>query len=236
LRRKSFVDALIRSDLDRAAIISFAADPFLEQSLTNKVEDVKGAIDRVEAVKGVRGYQGKGTILPVGAKPAGGSLSYTSAIWDALWITSRHLFSTVPVNSRKVIVIVTDGEDTSSRANLEEAINLTLQNDVVIYAIGVGDASIGEGVNKSTLSKVALRTGGQFFSPRKDQDLTGAFEQIASELRSQYLLTYIPLNKNVEQSYRQVRIEIGESKSRKYRPRLFYRPGYYFKRQHQEKE
>jgi hypothetical protein len=48
--------------------------------------------DRIQPVKGVLGYQGKGTILPAGAKPATGSLSYTSAIWDALWITSRHLF------------------------------------------------------------------------------------------------------------------------------------------------
>lgn len=228
---KSFVDAVIRRHVDQIAIISFAADPFLEQSLTNRIEDAQRAIDRVEAVKGVRGYQGKGTVLPIGAKPASGSLSYTSAIWDALWITCRHLLSPLPVNTRRVIVIVTDGEDTSSRANLDEAIDITLQADTVIYAIGVGDTSIGEGVNKTTLSKLALRTGGQFFSPRKDEDLAGAFERIANELRSQYLLTYVPRNKEAEQSYRQVRIEIHDPKSRSDRPRLFYRPGYYFKSQ-----
>lgn len=64
---KSFIDAVVRCDVDRAAIISFAADPFLEQSLTSKVGDVKRAIDRVEGVKGVLGYQGKGTVLPIGA-------------------------------------------------------------------------------------------------------------------------------------------------------------------------
>lgn len=227
---KSFVDALVKSDLDQLAVISFAADPFLEQSLTSKVEDVKRAIDRIEPVKGVRGYQGKGTVLPIGAKRATGSLSYTSAIWDALWITSRHLFSTLPVNTRRVIVIVTDGEDTSSRANLDEAIDITLQTDTVIYAIGVGDSLVAGGVNKSTLRRLAQRTGGQFFSPRKDEDLTGAFERIANELRSQYLLTYVPRNTSTEHSYRKVRVEVGDSKSKSSRPRLFYRPGYYFKR------
>lgn len=227
---KSFVDALIKSELDQLAVIAFAADPFLEQPLTSRVEDVRRAIDRIEAVKGVRGYQGKGTVLPTGAKPATGSLSYTSAIWDALWITSRHLFSTLPQNRRRVIVIVTDGEDTSSRASLDEAIRITLQTDVVVYAIGVGDTSVAGGVNKSTLRQLALRTGGQFFSPRKDEDLRGAFERIANELRSQYLLTYVPRSTNAEPSYRQVRIEVVNSKTRRDRTRLFYRPGYYFKR------
>jgi VWFA-related protein len=128
-------------------------------------------------------------------------------------------------------VIVTDGEDTSSRASLDEAIDIALHTDTVIYVIGVGDTSIAGGVNKGALGKLALRTGGRFFSPRKDEDLTAAFERIATELRSQYLLTYAPRNVNAEQAYRQVRIEIGDSQSRKYRPRLFYRPGYYFKKQ-----
>jgi VWFA-related protein len=228
---RGFVDAVIRNNSDQMAIVSFAADPFLEQPLTNGIEDARKAIERIEVVKGVRGYQGRGTVLPAGAKPASGFLSYTSAIWDALWITSRHLLSPLPVNSRRVIVIVTDGEDTSSRASLDEAIDIALHTDTVIYVIGVGDTSIAGGVNKGALGKLALRTGGRFFSPRKDEDLTAAFERIATELRSQYLLTYAPRNVNAEQAYRQVRIEIGDSQSRKYRPRLFYRPGYYFKKQ-----
>lgn len=228
---RSFVDAVIRKNIDQIAVISFAADPFLEQSLTSIIEDAKKAIERIEPIRGVRGYQGQGTVLPAGAKPASGFLSYTSAIWDAVWITSRNLLSPLPVNTRRVIVIVTDGEDTSSRASLNEAIDVALRTDTVIYVIGVGDTSIAEGVNKRTLGKLALRTGGQFFSPKKDEDLTGAFERIANELRSQYLLTYAPRNINAEQAYRQVRIEIGDLQSRRYRPRLFYRPGYYFKQQ-----
>lgn len=225
---KSFLDAVIRRELDHVAIISFAADPFLEQPLTNNIDEAKRAIDRIQPTKGVLGYQGKGMVMPAGAKPATGSLSYTSAIWDALWITSRQLFSPLPANMRRVMVIVTDGEDTSSRANLDEAIDITLHTDTVVYAIGVGDTSVTDGVNKSTLSKIALRTGGQFFSPRKEEDLTGAFERIANELRNQYLLSYVPLNRNAEPAYRRLRIEIGNTKSR---PRLFYRPGYYFRQQ-----
>ena len=228
---KSFVNAVIRRHDDQVAIISFAADPFLEQSLTGKAGDAEKAIDHLDTVKGVRGYQGTGRALPIGVKPADGWLSYTSAIWDALWITSRHLMSTLPINRRKVVVIVTDGEDTSSRANLDEAIDIAIKTDTVIYVIGVGDSSIAEGVNRRTLSKLALQTGGQFFSPKKDDDLGGAFDRIADELRSQYLLTYVPPNKSTERSYRQVRVEISNRISRRHHLRLFYRPGYYFRPQ-----
>ena len=226
---KSFVDAVIRRHDDQVAIISFAADPFLEQSLTTKVGDAEKAIDQLGIVKGVRGYQGTGRALPIGVKPADGWLSYTSAIWDALWITSRHLMSTLRMNCRKVVVIVTDGEDTSSRASLDEAIDIAIKTETVIYVIGVGDSSIAGGVNRRTLSKLALETGGQFFSPKKDEDLGGAFDRIADELRSQYLVTYVPYNKSTERSYRQVRVEINSRILRKHQLRLFYRPGYYFK-------
>lgn len=226
-----FIDEAIRRTHDQVAIISFAADPFLEQSLTNNIEDAKKAMDRVQAIKGVLGYQGTGSILPISAKPAGGSLSYTSAIWDALWITCRHLISGLPINRRKVLVIVTDGEDTSSRASLQEAVDIAVRTDTVIYVIGVGDTSIAQGVNSRMLSNLAFQTGGQFFSPKKVQDLTGAFDRIARELRSQYLLTYVPQNKIAEDSYRQVRVEVSTPRSRRDKLRLFYRPSYYFKRQ-----
>lgn len=228
---KSFVDTVIRERDDQVAIISFAADPFLEQSLTSNVADSWTALDRVEPIRGVRGYQGKGRALPSGAKPAAGSLSYTSAIWDALWITCRHVMATVPVSSRRVVVIVTDGEDTSSRANLEEAIDIAIKTDTVVYVIGVGDTSIGDRVNKRTLSKLALETGGQFFAPKKDKDLAGAFDQIAKELRSQYLLTYAPRNNSADAAYRLVRVEVSSPILRRRPLRLFYRPGYYFRPQ-----
>lgn len=90
---------------------------------------------------------------------------------------------------------------------------------------------MADGVNKSTLSKTALRTGGQFFSQRKNEDLTDAFERIANELRNQYLLSCVPLNRNAEPSYRACALRSATQKSQRHCPRLFYRPGYYFRQQ-----
>jgi Ca-activated chloride channel homolog len=226
---KAFVNSVLRRGKDQVAVISFAGDPFLEQPLTNKTYNAETALDRIKLVQGTLGYQGAGIILPVGTKPATGSLSYTSAIWDSLWITCRSLFSSLPLGTRKVIVLVTDGEDTSSRANLDETTEIANKSDAVIYTIGVGDTSIADGVNKRTLGKLARETGGQFFSPKKDQELDAAFARIENELHSQYLLTYAPQNRSSAQPYRSVKIEIDNKTLRGRKLRLFHRQGYYFR-------
>jgi Ca-activated chloride channel homolog len=221
---KSFADTLIRGR-DHLAVISFAADSFLEQPLADKIGEAQTAIDRISVITGRRGYQGMGTILPAGTKAASGSLSYTSAIWDALWITCHNVMAEAPGNSRKVIVIVTDGQDTSSRASIDESINEALKRGVVIYLIGVGDSTIGDGVNKRALGQIARRTGGKMFAPKKDDDLRSAFQSTAEELRSQYLATYVTHSKSAE-SYRQIRVELANP-DRSRGLRFFYQPGYY---------
>lgn len=224
---KSFTDAVLRRPGDQLAVISFAADPFLEQELTTKLTDVEKAIDAVSTIKGYLGYQGSGILLPVGAKRAEGSLSYTSAIWDALWLTCKSVLSAVPVDKRRVIVILTDGEDTSSRASIEEAITQVSQTNAIVYVIGIGDSALAEGVNRKTLGKLARETGGKFFSPKRDEDLKNAFRGIEKELRSQYLMTYVPENRDANLSYRHLRIQISNRKFREQGIQLFHRPGYY---------
>jgi Ca-activated chloride channel family protein len=229
---KSFAAAVIQRPIDQLAVISFAADPFLEHSLTNTVKDADEAIERIGRIQGTQGYQGSGEILPAGSQPAGGTLSYTSAIWDAVWITCRYVMAAQPLNSRKVVVLVTDGEDTSSRANLDEAIDIAIKTDAMVYVIGIGDNSIADGVNRSTLSKLATSTGGQVFFPRKDEDLGKSFQKIAQDLRSHYVVTYVPRRGNVsERSFREIRIELTNS-SQRARHKMFYRKGYYFPQTH----
>lgn len=226
---RAFVESVLQNRDDKVALVSFAADPFLEQPLTSDLSATQQALERVKTVRGVMGYQGLGTILPVGTKPAGGFLSYTSAIWDAIAESCRSVLKPGSVDARRIIVIVTDGNDTSSRSSLKEAIDAAIQSDAMVYAIGVGDSSLSDGVNQETLKRLSFETGGRFFAPKRNEDLNEAFKKIATELRSQYLVTYVPQKEDqAGGSYRRIRLAINKGKQTE-NLRLVYRSGYYFK-------
>jgi Ca-activated chloride channel family protein len=226
---RAFVESVLQNRDDKVALVSFAADPFLEQPLTSDLSATQQALERVKTVRGVMGYQGLGTILPVGTKPAGGFLSYTSAIWEAIAESCRSVLKPGSVDARRIIVIVTDGNDTSSRSSLKEAIDAAIQSDAMVYAIGVGDSSLSDGVNQETLKRLSFETGGRFFAPKRNEDLNEAFKKIATELRSQYLVTYVPQKEDqAGGSYRRIRLVINKGKQTE-NLRLVYRSGYYFK-------
>jgi len=227
----AFVDSVLQSHSDKVALISFAADPFLEQTLTSDLSESHQALERLKTIRGAIGYQGSGTIIPVGTKPAVGFLSYTSAIWDAIVESCRNVLKPASVDARRIIIIVTDGEDTSSRSSLQDAIEAALESDVMVYTIGVGDSSLASGVNRKTLERLSFETGGRFFSPKRSEDLSESFKKIAAELRSQYLVTYVPRNEfNGGVSYRRIRLSLNKAKQVE-NLRLVYRSGYYFKGQ-----
>jgi len=220
-----FTKMVANSHDDRIALISFAGDPYLEQSLTNRSVDIEPVLDRIKKI-GIQ-YQGLGTLLPAGAKPATGSLIYTSAIWDAVWLTCKGILPKPGGKRRNVLVIVTDGEDTSSRATLDDAISRAVESDAVVYAIGVGDTTLTEGVNRKTLRRLANETGGRFFQPKTIEDLNSSFAGIQQDLRSQYVITYKPMEKD-SPSFRQVRLEITNNAMKKLVRTITYRRGYYF--------
>jgi len=224
----SFVNSVVSNKHDRVAVISFGADPFLEQSLTSNINEVAESLERMKILSPV-GYEGRGRILPVGARAATGSLTYTTAIWDAIWITSKSVMSEVEPQARRVIVIITDGEDTSSRATLDEAIDGAIQADTIVFAIGIGDPKVSNGVNKSALKKLGSETGGQVYFPRTDDDLNNSFKRIERELRSQYVVAYVPHQTKPSGPYRRIRIEVTSPALKRNKLRLFYRKDYYVK-------
>lgn len=224
----SFVKSVVSNNRDRVALISFGADPYLEQRLTTNINEFARSLERIKILSTV-GYQGVGTILPAGVQPATGSLTYTTAVWDAIWITCKSVMSGVEPQTRRVIVIITDGEDTSSRATLQEAIDRAIQDDTVVFAIGIGDPTVSSGVNKSALKKLVAETGGQVFFPKADDDLNNSFKKIETELRSQYVAAYVPQQTKSSGPYRQIRIEITNPDVKRSKLRLFYRKNYYFK-------
>jgi Ca-activated chloride channel family protein len=230
----SFVDAVLRPDKDEAAVISFTGESTLEQGLTGSAARVRSALNRVEFVP-PSGYIGAGQVATLpgggGTPPISGTNQSTqgsTAIWDAIWITSDEVLTQTSDKTRRAIILLTDGHDSSSKKKIEEAIDRAVKADAVIYSIGIGDEYYG-GVNKDTLRKVSERTGGRAYFPEDESELRTAFAQIQLELRSQYLVAYSPTNKRKDGSFRRVQIEITNPELRKLNLRLTYRQGYFAK-------
>jgi VWFA-related protein len=227
---RTFIENVIRSDKDQAAIIPFEGYAHVEQPLTRDVLGIYRALEAVEvafpaylgsapALGGIS--SGPGTIAP----PPEGS----TAIWDSLALTSYNIMARSGRQRRRAIILLTDGQDTTSRVSLTTAIDQAIEAETVIYAIGIGDRKYG-GINKGELNKIAEQTGGRAFFPKKNTDLVAAFQEIEQELRSQYLLAYTSTNKTHDGKFRTMKLEIVNPELVKEKLRLRYRPGYFAKR------
>src|SRR5438105_1337289 len=227
---RTFVENVIRSNKDQAAIIPFEGYAHLEQPLTRDVISIYRALERVDVafpsylgsappLSGIA--SGPGTVRP----PQEGS----TAIWDSIAVTCRQVMARSQGQRRRAIILLTDGRDTSSRFLRSTAIDQAIELETVIYAIGIGDKRY-EGVDRSALNSVAERTGGRAFFPKKQDDMKAAFAEIEQELRSQYLVAYSSTNKKRDGTYRKMSIEIANGELRKGQWKLRYRPGYFAKR------
>ena len=226
---QAFLENVIRPAKDEAAVLSFTGETTLEQSFTGSIERLRRAIDRVEFVP-PSGYVGGGVVVN-GTPPISGtnqSLAGSTAIWDAVWVTSNEVIRDSAEHTRRAIILLTDGEDTSSRMKMHEAIEHAQKVDALIYAIGIGDRYTFN-VDEGSLRKVAERTGGRAFFPSNERDLQDAFAQIQRDLREQYLIAYSPSNKTRDGSYRRIEIQVVNPTIRNQNLKLTYRPGYFAK-------
>jgi Ca-activated chloride channel family protein len=231
---RGFIETVIQSSKDQAAIIAFTGSAYLEQDLTRDVLSLYRALERVEVA--MPAYLGAGRPIS-GIFSAPGTkrppIEGTTAIWEAVALTASRVLTPSPNaevhnQKRRAIILLTDGWDTSSRLNMSEAISFALSAETVIYAIGVGDSKM-DGVDKHSLETVAESTGGRAFFPKKEADLKNAFAEIERELRSQYLVAYSSTNKRRDGSYRHIRLDVTSPVLQKDKLRLRYRPGYYAK-------
>lgn len=231
---RSFIETVIQSRKDQAAIIPFTGSAFLEQGLTRDVLGIYRALERVEVA--MPGYLGSGQ--PISGITSGPGTKRTppegsTAIWDAIALTATQVLAQRSEQGqehrRRAIILLTDGQDTSSILEIGQAIDRALAAETVIYAIGIGDNKY-EGVDRGTLRTVAERTGGRAFFPKKEVDLKKVFTEIEQELRTQYLIAYSPTNKKRDGAYRQMRIEITNPQLQREQVKLRHRPGYFAKR------
>ncbi len=226
---RAFLEAVMRPGRDEASIVSFTGEVTLEQGFTGNLERLRRAIDRVEYVP-PSGYIGGGVVVG-GTPPISGQnqiLAGSTAIWDAVWATSNELLSDAAQESRRAIILLTDGEDTISQVKMHEAIERALKADALVYTIGIGD-SYHFGVNEGALRKISEQTGGRAYFPRNERELREAFVQIQRDLREQYLIAYAPSNKAQDGTYRRIQIEVVNPELRKQNLKLTYRAGYFAK-------
>ncbi len=140
---------------------------------------------------------------------AGGSTS----IYNAVYIALKDLKKTVASNPddirRQAIVVLSDGEDTSSLLPFEEVLDLAKRSDTAIYSIGLrdeddGNASKGFKEAEFVLRQFSQETGGRAFFPAKLADLAGVYGQISDELSSQYIIGYTSKNAKHDGTWRRI--------------------------------
>ena len=116
---------------------------------------------------------------------------------------------------RRVLVIISDGDDTASRTTLADAVAAAQKNDVIIYGISTNGSNFWGEKNRrgdEILKRLIEPTGGKVFSPSKAQDLSSNFQDITQELRYQYGLSYNSTNLARDGGYRQIRIESSDTR------------------------
>jgi VWFA-related protein len=192
-----FIQTVLRPTLDKAIVVSFDTSAELVADLSDDI--------------------GKLTTSIEGLRPGGGT-----ALYDAIYFACRDkLQDQPPEKFRRAMVILSDGEDNQSRYTREQALEMAQKADVVIYAIST-NRSGSEGSGDKVLRYLAQETGGQVFFPFQASDLAQSFENIANELRHQYIIVYRPEPFKADGLYHTVDIKVKGRKDLVVRARHGY--------------
>jgi Ca-activated chloride channel homolog len=149
-----------------------------------------------------------------------------TALYDAIYLTSRALDRR---KGRKVIVLITDGGDTISKVDYQEAERAAVEAEALVYSIIIVpiEASAGrETGGEHALIQLSEDTGGKYYYALSTGQLDDAFHKISDELRTQYLLAYYPAQRTSFSTFRRIEVKVvGRPDAAKYRAR--HRAGYY---------
>jgi Ca-activated chloride channel family protein len=158
-------------------------------------------------------------------------LGSATALYDALFLGSEAL---EPRQGRKVMVVITDGGDTMSKVNYQEAVRAAETAEAILYSIIVVpiEASAGRDTGgEHALIQLSADTGGKYFYASSLSQLDEAFRQISDELRTQYLLAYYPSQRLSDSDFRRLQVRVkGMPSDSSFRVR--HRTGYYTSKSH----
>ena len=235
LAATSFLDSVIRPVKDEVAVISFTGESTLEQGMTSNMTRVRRAIENIRFTPPAGYIGGRVAARIPGTPPISGrnqQVQGSTAIWDAVWVTSEEILGPAPERTRRAIILLSDGVNTFGQKKLDDAVQAAQRSEAVIYSIGIGD-NFYDGVDKGSLRRVSERTGGRAYFPRDEQELREAFAQIQEEMRSQYLVAYEPTDTRLDGSYRTIEVKVVNPELQKQKVELTHRKGYFAKKEKQ---
>jgi len=174
---------LVRSSnpKDEVFVVNFNDEYYLDQDFTNNLLKLKEALEKIDARGG-------------------------TALYDAIMASAEQM--KLAKLEKKVLFVVTDGEDNASNHNLEQAVKqLQEENGPSVYAIGIlGDEEHPKRARKA-LDVIAQRTGGIAFFPKTLDEVDEISRTVARDIRNQYAIGYRPTNPRGNGGFRQIRVE-----------------------------
>jgi len=127
-----------------------------------------------------------------------------TSLYDGIAAALEHLKQ--GRHDKNVLILISDGGDNASKLNLGQVLNMAKHSPAIIYAIGIFDEQDSD-QNPGVLKKFAKETGGQAFFPESSSDVTSICEEIARDIRSQYTLTYTPVDTSRNGGYRAIDVK-----------------------------
>jgi len=185
---------------DEVFIVNFNDEAYLDKDFTNNVKDLQEGLARIDSRGG-------------------------SAMRDAIRMSIDHLKEKAK-NDKKVLVVVTDGNDNNSRISLDNLVKASQDSGVLIYCVGL--LSEKQRKKEATTAKRALNllvvgTGGQVFYPKDLAEIERITHEVTRDLRSQYMIAYTPASQKLDGAFRTISVVVKGPGS----PAARTRRGYY---------
>ena len=167
---------------DEAFVVNFNDDAYLDCDFTNNIEKMDQALSKIDSRGG-------------------------TAMRDAIRMSIDHMKQKAK-KDKKVILVVTDGNDNASTVSLETLVKQSQQSEVIVYTIGLlSEEEKREAKRaKRALDLLTEATGGQAYYPKELADVDRIAHQVAHDIRNQYTITYTPANQSLDGSFRQIRV------------------------------
>lgn len=176
---------------DEAFVVNFNDDFYLDldKDFTNSIPELKEALERIDS----RG---------------------STALYDAIIGSLDHVKK--GSKDKKVLLVVTDGEDNTSHNSLEKTIREIQKTDTVVYTIGLLSQESKKSAKKArrALEEISKASGGLAYFPENVDDVHNICQQVAHDIRNQYILAYYPTNTKRDGTFRTVTVEVVPPRGR----------------------
>lgn len=195
---RRFARAILRPQ-DKMSVLQFATEVRALTPFTNKLSEINHGLGQLHG-------------------------DWATALYDAIYQGSDRLG---PLEGRKVLVLISDGDDTAKNTTYAQALEEALRNEVMIYSLI--DVPIAASAGRDTggehaLITLAQQTGGKYFYVNEG-GLDQAFAKVSDDLRTQYLIGYYPRNQEPGRTFHRIRITVPRASAEDFNVR--HKVGYY---------